>query len=125
ADPPLDCVPGGLGYRGDFPHRNTEGSLVGLDTAAGLEIPADLLGEIESIEGAPTWLRVREQRALFEEYLQRGALAEAWLSCNSPGWHFSDAKLALAELANSAKSEAFTLLVSAWTSLPHERSGGY
>jgi len=125
ADPPLDCVPCGLGYRGDFPHRNTEGPLVGLDTAAGLEIPADLLGEIESIEDAPRWLRVREQRALFEECLQQGALAEAWLSCNSPGWHFSDAKLALAELANSAQTQAFSLLVSAWTSLLHELNGGY
>jgi hypothetical protein len=125
ADPPLACVPTGVGYRGDFPHRTPEGTLVGLDAAAGLEIPVTVLEEVAIVEDAPAWLRVRGQKALFNEYIQRNKLGEAWLSANSPNWRFIDMKSALKELANSAQSETFSLLASAWTSLPHETFGGY
>lgn len=118
-DPPLPCVPDGLGYHGDFPFRGmalTEDNVRHICT---FEVDDALRREIVSLSFAPPWFLTDEQAPVFERLLGRSDHAGAWMSLNSTGWRFEEAKEALRELGRQVDVPDFGLLVDAWISEAH------
>ena len=123
ADPPLCCLsPDAAQYRGDFPHDSmvlTEQAVRRLCT---FEVSDTLCRRIRTLPFAPPWFTQTDQRAVFDRLLQEGDLSGAWLSLNSTGWRYLDAKDALGRLADRAEKPDFSLLASAWIAEPHEKT---
>ncbi len=80
---------------------------------------------IASQPGAPPWFKVARQREVFDACLRAGDYQGAWMSLNSPGWRFSEAGVALAELAQRTGDPILRLLSEAWNSERHSDFGGY
>ena len=68
--------------------------------------------------GSPPWLRVDEQRPVFNELLQDGDITGAWMSLNSIGWNLDDAHQAIQSLEPHIDDPRFTILSKAWRSIP-------
>lgn len=124
ADPPLGCLGGDLAsYRGDFPHDGmalTEQTVRQLCTS---EVSDALCRRIRALPFAPAWFTQADQLPVFNKLLQEDDLSGAWLSLNSTGWHYLEAKEALRRLAARAGEADFSLLADAWIAEPHENNG--
>lgn len=122
--PPLACYHGRTkGYFGDFPHDGmalTEQNLYNICT---FEVSEDLYRRILDLPFAPPWFTTTDQPLLFTQLLQQGNLQGAWMSLNSTGWRFLEAKKALKRLGEQSNTPGFDLLVEAWTEETHENSG--
>ena len=123
-DPPLDCLNGDFAvYQGDFPHESmalTEQVVRQLCTS---EVSDTLRRRICALPFAPPWFTAAAQRPVFDTLLEQGDLSGAWLSLNSTGWRYLDAKAAISRLAARANQADFSLLAEAWIAEPHEHSG--
>jgi hypothetical protein len=122
---PTKCYVNGVGYQGDFPTASLDVAKANLERIAGLELSDELGASIAQLPSSPPWLRARSQRPVFGELLARKDFAGAWMSLNSPGWQFAEAKQAMRALALAAGDPAFRVVADAWCEEPHERFGGY
>ena len=113
----------GTGYKGDFPDPAVEGR--NSPIFCGLEIPTDLHERLRRRASVWPWIRAVDQRPIFDGCLNARDFAGAWMSLNSPGWRFEDAKDALQDLASAAGDPNLQLLARAWCSEPHEIAESY
>jgi hypothetical protein len=123
--PPLRSCLTAAEYHGDFPSEWMLLDRASLQRVCSLELPRRLLPVITKATVAPPWLAATEQARVFQGLLRAGDLAGAWLSLNSSGWMFSEAKKAIRQLADRAGDTAFSVLAEAWVAQPHESRGGY
>lgn len=131
-DPPQSCFEDLTLYPGDFPRPGIETDSRLLRRACGYEIhsrfgnglpdPERFRERVAQSALAPPWLRTADQKPVFASLLAIGDLAGAWLSLNSVGWRFTDAREAITQLAERAGNPVFSALASAWISLPHEEA---
>lgn len=123
-DAPLTCFQGHTkGYIGDFPHDDMALTERNLNNLCTFEVSEDLHRRILDLPSAPPWFTTTDQPLLFAQLLQQGNLHGAWMSLNSTGWSFMEAKKALKRLGQQSNVPGFDLLVEAWTAEPHENSG--
>ncbi len=123
-NPPLTCFSGRIGgYSGDFPYDDMALTEQNLHNICTFEISEDLYKRILDLPFAPLWFTTTDQPLLFTQLLQQGDFHGAWLSLNSTGWRFIEAKEALKRLGEHTSMPGFDLLVEAWTAEPHENSG--
>lgn len=101
-------------YDGTFPSTLSEIKDSKIQNASIFEIaPAGKLAEIKHL---PLWLDAAvDKQQLFNGYLSKGMLKEAWFALNSKGWSLKDAANALAQIANQADNELFYLVAENWT----------
>lgn len=124
-DCPLGCFDDPNDYDGDFPNRALVERGGDLRRICVLEVDHDLQQRIAARPEAPPWFTTRDQPATCRALLDAGDLAGAWMSLNSPGWRFADAKLALRALADRADDPALSVIAEAWIAERHEHAGGY
>ena len=124
-DPPLIVCADPSSYSGDFPHDDEPSTAEGLRHTCTKEIPMCRQEELFNDPKAPPWFRTKKQKPLFYELLGEGDFESAWLSLNSNGWSFADARQALTDLVTESQKPGLDLLLQAWGSYDHERFGGY
>lgn len=118
-------VPAGLG---EPLTRRSAITLPNPDTPLGgmafFELTECVRAHLSGSEDAPLWMQPDTQMAaLFDRYLSRGQLREAWLTLNSTGWKVSRARRAALVLAEAAQNEIFTLQMKAWAEFSLDRAG--
>lgn len=101
-------------YRGDFPSSIfilNKGSY--LKSAADVEIAATKgLAEIEDL---PPWLiESKNKKDLFDSYLSRNQLKEAWLTLNSRNWLLRDVAERLEQLKSKTNDDLLALVADNW-----------
>ncbi len=128
-DPPLTCYRGhAQDYFGDFPNDKMVLTERRLHSICTFEVSEELNDHISHSPLAPPWFTTTDQPQLFAHLLQQNDLHGAWMSLNSTGWRFIEAKESLKRLGERASRQqsslpGFDLLVEAWTAEPHENSG--
>jgi len=101
-------------YNGDFPSSIfilNKGSY--LKSAADVEIAATKgLAEIEDL---PPWLiESKNKKDLFDSYLSRNQLKEAWLTLNSRNWLLRDVAERLEQLKSKTNDDLLALVADNW-----------
>ena len=124
-DCPLACFDDPSDYDGDFPNVAMVERGGDLRNCCALEVDRELQQRIAARPDAPPWFTSRDQAATCRALLDAGDLAGAWMSLNSPGWRFADAKLALRALADQAHDAELSVIADAWIAERHEHAGGY
>ena len=125
-DPPLACFPeNGQGYPGDFPHDAMTLTPQAVRNLCTYETSVRLSQQIAALPFAPPWFIEGDQSVVFDNLLQQGNYAGAWLSLNSTGWKVADAKAALRRLASQSREPGLDLLADAWSAQLHEEQGTY
>lgn len=122
-NPPLICEP--TEYNGDFPCPLINLSADYLHNTCTVEFNDELKQIVRDLAFCPPWFKVAEQAPLFYDLLKKKDFSGAWMTLNSNGWEFSDAKKALLALANEVNNDTFTLLATTWAAQPHEQYGTY
>jgi hypothetical protein len=122
---PLSSCLDTVNYTGDFPFDGMALTPERVRRICGLEVSDELREEIAAQDFAPEWFKTGEQEPVFDKLLRREDYAGAWMSLNSSGWDYSEAKSALRRLNEAVADEAFDILVKAWTAEPHEEAGAY
>ena len=124
---PLECFSPAwqpvVGYTGDFPHDTmplNEETLRNMCTA---ETSRELQTRIAALPFAPPWFTAAEQAPVFRQLLRRRDYLGAWMSLNSSGWRWLEARDALRDLAEVSNVPGLDLLADAWAAVPHERNG--
>jgi hypothetical protein len=121
-------------YEGDFPHVTMQVSSESLSLSCGYEIHSrfsnglpDLRFRryVQGLEFSPPWLKASQQPDVFEMLLQDNNLSGAWLSLNSIGWEFVEARKAIRRLAKRAGDTIFSSFAELWSSLDHEAIMGH
>lgn len=111
-------------YTGAFPTSEFSERQWWLD-ACSFEVPDDVLATWPEAIDRPRWLVPGDKASLFQQLVDAGRLHEAWLSLNSAGWSFSDARSAITELDRVANDDHFSLLARAWLAVADEGAGSY
>jgi hypothetical protein len=117
---PLSCFPGGVGYSGDFPHAAMPVNERTIANTCGFEIAEDLRKRIQDLGLEPPWSDAKNQVATFRTLMAKRDYSGAWMSLNSPGWKFVEAKSALMSLTQEVEDENVRRLAEVWCSLDHE-----
>jgi hypothetical protein len=133
-DLPAGTTKDGFGYMGTYPHVNMSLTPDSVRRVCGLEITDGLLEKIAALPFAPPWLSnvvkksnsplwvtTYDQAPIFYQLLEANDFAGAWMSLNSSGWEFAEAKKAMKDLANKVQDIAFSTLAVAWCEEPHEK----
>lgn len=125
---PLSCFENpAFHYRGDFPHESMDLTKDTLRNSCNIEyhsgfknMAPDLTFRdlVEKREDVPIWINAISQRPVFQQLLGDGDLLGAWMSLNSSGWMFGEAKLSIQELAQAARNHSFNVVAETWCSLP-------
>jgi hypothetical protein len=118
-DPPLPCVPDGRGYQGDFPYRGMALTPQAVRNICTFEVEEEVRRQIAALPFAPPWFTESNQSLVFNQLLQQEDYAGAWMSLNSTGWQFPQAKDAMRRLAERVEVPGFGLLADAWINEPH------
>ncbi|MBY0461393.1 MAG: hypothetical protein K2V38_29095 [Gemmataceae bacterium] len=124
-DLPLASVSDVRTYTGAFPTSLPFGSQAWRQTCCSFELTEDALDEWPQGTDVPLWLSKGKKVKLFDTFLGAGDFARAWLTLNSNGWKISEAKDALARLAEAAGDEHFSLLAQAWAAVATDSVKGY
>lgn len=101
-------------YNGDFPSSLTILN-ANLENAALFEIaPTESLNEVGNF---PLWLEINNEINnvdVFQDYLSKNLLKEAWLLLNKKGWLLKDVAACLEDLKVKANDELFNLVADNW-----------
>jgi hypothetical protein len=124
-NPPLQSCLLPTQYRGDFPSEWMPFDNDHLRLVCSLELSTRIQKLVAKATGMTPWLANEKQIDVFEELLRSGDLGGAWLSLNTSGWLFSEAKKAIRQLADKASDDVFGIVAEAWVAQPHESRGGY
>ena len=132
--PPQSCFVDLSLYSGDFPRPGMENSIPLLHRACGYEVysrfgngppdPERFRDLVANLPEAPPWLTTNNQAQVFRRLMDEGEISGAWLSLNSPGWSFSDARNSIQMLSKRVADPTFAILADAWCSLRHESKMG-
>lgn len=120
---PLVCLSEGEAYTGDFPH---DGMMLNEETLRNVcttETSRELHQHIATLPFAPPWFVTTEQSPVFNQLLSEKDYLGAWMSLNSNGWKFLEAKEALRQLAQKTNVPGLDLLAQVWAAVPHEKNG--
>ena len=100
-------------YNGDFPSTLSVLNYSHIQNASTFEIALpEKLGEIRHL---PLWLdSAVDKQKLFNDYLNKDMLKEAWFALNSKGWKLKDAANSLEKIANKTDDELFSLVTKNW-----------
>jgi hypothetical protein len=112
-------------YRGDFPSPSMAADVDVLRSTCTLEYTPELLAKFAALPAAPPWFHPTDKPALFQQLLAGKDFQGAWMTLNSSGWYFIQAKGALAMLADAAGSKVLNVLAEAWIGEPHDGVPGY
>lgn len=124
--PPLACLASEedyLLYTGDFPHDAMRLSEEILRNMCTTEISRELHAHISALPAAPPWFTAADQAPIFNDLVRQKDYLGAWMSLNSNGWRFLEAKEALRQLAQDSNLSGLDLLAEAWSAVPHEKNG--
>jgi hypothetical protein len=126
--PPQSCFQDPAQYPGTFPHYKMPLTSESLRHCCSYEVhsrfrngkfdPENFRQHVASLPHAPTWLRTDEQPPVFLQLLRQGDLHGAWMSLNSIGWTYGEARQALRRLADKVGDKRFDLLTELWSLLP-------
>jgi len=100
-------------YTGDFPSTLSAINTRQIKNAGALEIavPEQLVQTID----LPLWLKSDvDKQQLFNDYISKDMLKEAWFTLNSKGWKLNDLSSALEELASKTDDRLFHLVTKNW-----------
>jgi hypothetical protein len=135
---PRRFLPSPDAYRGDFPHADMEMSVPRLRNTCTYEARGTIGGRIDPMENAgrfqarlasvgdiPPWLQTIDQSPVFDQLLEAGDYLGAWMSLNSVGWTYGQAKTSIRKLAAAAGDEEFQRLAEVWSSCDHVDSEEY
>jgi hypothetical protein len=126
AEIPLESVTKVGDYDGDFPRKNFLLSRAWAAKACSFELDPHILSSWPRDLEKPIWITCsKPQPMIFDEMLESGNLGPAWLTLNSRGWTFADAKKAIRRLSQAAENESFRLMASAWVDTVGDDPGGY
>jgi hypothetical protein len=92
---------------------------------AGLQLSPEQVAAVGERTFQPKWLASPSQPSVFDALLMSGNVRAAWLSLNSPGWLFTEARDAFLKLAKAAPNPLLLALWNAWSTEPHDQFGGY
>ena len=73
----------------------------------------------------PEWFLSNDMEGTFLEFLKKKDYKSAWMTLNSSGWEFTQAKIAILKLSEVAGCPRFKDFAESWASLPHEAYGSY
>ncbi|WP_034341732.1 hypothetical protein [Deinococcus misasensis] len=110
--------------------ENTKEILLGsnknsdLHDLAGLEVEENKIEQLFNLN-KPAWLTNENKLELYNHYIKQGNIKYAWLTLNSEGWLFSDARIAVAQMLNIIQDDVFNLQLSSWLEDNKEMIGGY
>lgn len=122
---PHGCLRKSDVYDGNFPFVNAVGALSGVLTSSEFEFDS-AAWRGEAIVGGRLFLKECETlQDGFLRLLTEGNFGQAWLVLNSRGWLISDARVAIAQLADRVRDSQFDILTSAWLSVADPRAGSY
>lgn len=110
-------------YKGDFKLNNITAE--NIRNICSVEVDTETKNKIIEMDGCPEWFLVKDQANTFYKLLDSNDFSGAWMSLNSNGWEFSDAKNAIMKLANKSYDTKFLEFAQYWCSLSHEEYGGY
>ena len=113
------------GYRGDFPHEAMVMTAATLRRTCTLEFTPAHAARIADIADTPPWFSTADQPATFDALLAAGDFAGAWMSLNSSGWQFLQAKQAMRTLSAAAGDADLEILAAAWCGQPHVMTWRY
>lgn len=99
------------------------GSSKDIESYCSVEVPEDAISTLAYL---PEWFDRSRVEALFYRYIDCGNANLAWLTLNSNGWPFSQAKVAFSAMAEKFPDNFFlNRLAELWCSFSHENYGGY
>jgi hypothetical protein len=100
-------------YNGDFPSTLSAINPAQIENGSIFEIAVpEKLGEINNL---PLWLNNAEDKpTLFDDYLNKNMLKEAWFTLNSKGWKLKDVATALEGLVLKTDNELFHIVAKNW-----------
>jgi hypothetical protein len=102
-------------YNGDFPTTLTAIDHENVMNASIFEIAVP--EQLKKLENLPLWLNnTIDKPTLFNDYINKDMLREAWFTLNSKGWKPADIAYALDELALKTDEELFHLVAQNWCS---------
>jgi hypothetical protein len=88
------------------------------------ELTDGMRADLPRAKDVPPWMQPGAQVAvLFDGYLSRGQLREAWLTLNSTGWKVSRARRAALALAEAAHNDIFALQMKTWAEFSLDKVG--
>lgn len=100
-------------YNGDFPSTLSAINSLQIQSASAFEIAVP--EKLDQIPDVPLWLNnTTDKQKLFEDYLSKDMLKEAWFTLNSKGWKLNDVAAGLEELAIKTEDELFHLVTKNW-----------
>lgn len=120
---PLYCEP--KIYKGDFPNSSMTLTREKLRHTCTVEFPEETRKTLSTLEIAPEWFKVKNQEPLFYKLLDEMDFLGAWMSLNSNGWRFKNAKKAIRDLSKKVNDKDFEVLAETWSNQPHERYVSY
>ena len=119
-----NCVPAGLGDRPSGYAITPPNANAPLAEMAFFELTGGSRAHLSERKDVPPWMLPAASVALlFDDYLARGCLQEAWLTLNSTGWTISRARKAALALSKAAQNETFTLQMKAWSEFSLDKAG--
>jgi len=129
ASAPFDCFDAegkGIEYEGDFPWPGMVANSEKLWITAGYEVNADPERlRARYTPNLPDWLNNVDQKKCFDVHLHKGDYLGCWMSLNSSGWSYSDAKKSILQLAERTNNKSFSRFAHLWTSSDHEMYDSY
>ncbi|WP_293313288.1 hypothetical protein [Pedobacter sp. UBA5917] len=100
-------------YLGDFPSTLSGINAGSLENASIFEIAVP--EQLTYIGSIPLWLdHSADKPSLFENYINKNMLREAWFTLNSKGWKPADTAAGLQKIAERTEDELFHLVSKNW-----------
>lgn len=112
-------------YDGDFPVSEIQYTPERLRNSCTVEYEKEVLDSIQELDIAPPWFKVEDQASVFYDLLKKKDFLGCWMSLNSNGWEFKDAKKAIIFLAEASQSAELLALAHNWSSCSHEKYISY
>ena len=101
-------------YNGDYPSSMRGVNKTQISNACAYEVTTEDLHNLDSI---PLWLDEKENKKnLFEKYILKNQLKEAWFTLNSKGWLLTDVAEALCLLKTKSNDKLLHLIADNWIS---------
>jgi len=115
---PIEYVNNISSYTGDF-STSVKGliNINGIEKATSFEIQDSTKRVVNKLSNLPLWLKNNaNQKYLFDMYIEKNELDNAWLALNSSGWKLTDVEVCLEVLTQKNNKNGFDDMVENWMS---------
>ena len=115
---PIEYVNNISSYTGDF-STSVKGliNINGIEKATSFEIQDSTKRVVNKLSNLPLWLKNNaNQKYLFDMYIEKNELDNAWLTLNSSGWKLTDVEGCLEVLTQKNNKNGFDDMVENWMS---------